>query len=33
MTTAYHNLEIRSVANALEVTLKDGTQLDEVVVD
>lgn len=33
MTTDYHNPEIRSLANAIRVTLVDGTELDEVVVD
>ncbi|PYI00541.1 putative 2-methylcitrate dehydratase [Aspergillus sclerotiicarbonarius CBS 121057] len=33
MTRDYHNPEIRSLANALRVTLADGTELDEVVVD
>lgn len=33
MTEDYHNPEIRSLANALEVTFKDGSQLDDVVVD
>ncbi|THC93908.1 hypothetical protein EYZ11_006626 [Aspergillus tanneri] len=33
MTRDYHNPEIRSLANAICVTLEDGTQLAEVVVD
>ncbi|PYH93830.1 putative 2-methylcitrate dehydratase [Aspergillus ellipticus CBS 707.79] len=33
MTRDYHNPEIRSLANALSVTLSDGVELDEVVVD
>ncbi|WP_018157246.1 bifunctional 2-methylcitrate dehydratase/aconitate hydratase [Demetria terragena] len=32
-TTDYHDAEKRSIANALTVTLKDGTVLDEVVVE
>lgn len=33
MTSDYHNPEIRSLANALAVTLKDDTKLNEAVVD
>ena len=33
ITKAYHDLNIRSATNALLVTMKDGSQLDEVVVD
>jgi 2-methylcitrate dehydratase len=32
-TTDYHDPEKRSIANALKVTLKDGTQLPEIVVE
>ncbi|EKG22540.1 MmgE/PrpD [Macrophomina phaseolina MS6] len=32
-TADYHNPEKRSVTNALKVTLKDGTELDDVVVE
>lgn len=33
MTKDYHNPELRTIPNALTVTLNDGTVLDEVVVD
>ncbi|KAE8153830.1 putative 2-methylcitrate dehydratase [Aspergillus avenaceus] len=33
MTKDYHDPQVRSVSNAIQVTLKDGTQLDEVRID